>query len=210
MLFRLFQINSNPLVGLAFILLYFISLSFVIAVHEWAHAWMANRLGDSTAKWAGRLTLNPLAHLDPLGTLALLFFGFGWGKPVPVNEHNLRSPKRDGSLVSLAGPLSNFVWAVLFSLLIRFLPFGGVVGGLLYSFLAILIQINLMLGIFNLLPLFPLDGFRIVLGFLPYEMSLQWAQMSRFGPWVLLFLIVTGMLGKILFTPLNLLTSLLL
>ncbi|PIS20693.1 site-2 protease family protein [candidate division WWE3 bacterium CG08_land_8_20_14_0_20_43_13] len=207
MLFSLFNLSANPLFNLLFILIYLMVVVVSLTVHEWAHAWVALKRGDPTAKLDGRLTLNPLAHLDPLGTVSLLIFGFGWGKPVPVNEYNLTRPKSDGALVSLAGPVSNFLFAFLLALLVRLLPLGSVLGGLFYSFFLILIQVNLALAIFNLLPLYPLDGFRVVLGFLPYSLASQWSQMARFGPYLALFLAFTGILGRIISVPIAWLVS---
>lgn len=154
---------GDPFTFLTFI----ISLLFALSVHEAAHAWTSNQLGDPTAKFAGRLTLNPLAHLDPLGTLMLLFFGFGWGKPVPVDEFNLDNPRRDVALISLAGPTANLLSASLISFLF-WLTLQLGINNLVISRLSLeAIQLNIILGIFNLLPIYPLDGGKILVGFLP-------------------------------------------
>jgi len=166
-----------------------LALLISISVHEFAHAWCASGLGDSTAKFSGRLTLNPLAHLDFLGTLSLVLFRFGWGKPVPFNPLNLRNPRRDAALISLSGPLANLILAVIFSLIFRFFP---------WSFLIVWCQLNLVLGLFNLLPLQPLDGFKIVLGILPTRLAVDWLGLEALGPYVLLFLILSGLLGQTL------------
>ena len=144
-------------------------LAFVVAitVHEAAHAYMSDRLGDPTPGLMGRLTLNPAAHLDPIGSLLFLFIGFGWGKPVPYDPFNLKDPQRDAALISVAGPLSNFIMALAAAIIIKMLnlvelSFLTSIG---YLFLVNLIRINIVLGIFNLLPFSPLDGFQFVGGF---------------------------------------------
>jgi len=148
--------------------LFLIALFLALSVHEASHAWAADRLGDPTARFSGRLTLNPFAHLDPLGTLILLLFGFGWGKPVPIDSFNLRHPRRDTALISLAGPLSNLTLAILVSLLWRLtVSLYPTASHFLFLFLSPFLQLNLMLGVFNLLPLQPLDGEKILTGLLP-------------------------------------------
>lgn len=143
-----------------------------ISIHEAAHAWAADRLGDPTARFSGRLTLNPFAHLDPLGTLMLFLFGFGWGKPVPVDYYNLRQPRRDAALISLAGPLSNLILAIFISLVWRLGIYLSPPSGQILSFFFLpLLQLNLILGVFNLLPLNPLDGGKILTGLLPSPQS---------------------------------------
>ena len=142
--------------------LLFLLLLPAIAVHEAAHAWAAWKLGDSTAKRLGRLSLNPARHLDIAGTLMLLFVHFGWGNPVPVDPRNFRRPLRDQALTAAAGPASNLALALATALILRILPAPGIfAAGFLF------IQINLGLAFFNLLPLYPLDGSRILLFLLP-------------------------------------------
>jgi len=165
-----------------------------ISIHEFSHAFAAFKLGDPTGKDMGRLTLNPKAHLDPVGTIFLLFVGFGWGRPVPFDPRNLKNPKRDAAIISLAGPLSNFILAAALSLIIRFL--GG--AGILTVFLYMTILYNLMLGFFNMIPLGPLDGNKIVYGFLPNSLAIQWVEIQRYGTIILLFLIVFDFTEKIL------------
>ena len=159
---------TNPLSFLIFLAALFLAIS----IHEAAHAWAANRLGDPTARFSGRLTLNPFAHLDPLGTLMLFLFGFGWGKPVPVDYYNLRQPRRDAALISLAGPLSNLILAIFISLVWRLGIYLSPPSGQILSFFFLpLLQLNLILGVFNLLPLNPLDGGKILTGLLPSPQS---------------------------------------
>jgi len=148
-----------------------IAILIAISIHEFAHAWVADRLGDPTPSLAGRLTLNPLAHLDPIGTLALFLIGFGWGKPVPIDPYNLRYPRRDQALIALAGPLSNFIVSFLIALTYRLLPIPH-----LFPVIRSPLIINLSLGVFNLLPFYPLDGNKILIGFLPLDLARDWSE----------------------------------
>ena len=168
------------------LLLFLPALVIAITIHEFAHAFSADRLGDPTPQLQGRLTLNPLKHFDPIGTLMLLFFRFGWGKPVEFDPYNLRHPRRDAAIISLAGPASNLIMATVLSLIMKF---AGIPWLNLVFFPIILISINL--AIFNLLPVPPLDGAKILYGFLPRD----WAQeyndfMSRYGTILLILLII--------------------
>lgn len=180
-----------------------VAIVIAITVHEFAHAFAAERLGDPTPRLMGRLTLNPLAHLDPLGTIMLLIAHFGWGKPVQFDPFNLRHPQRDAAIISLAGPASNLVFAALFAILYRIIPiFGHLAGsspaalifmvilGLLYN----LVVMNVVLAIFNLVPVHPLDGFKIVGGLLPEEQARQWYELERYG-WIFLILLVLPIFG---------------
>ena len=175
----------------------FLSVLFLvlsIALHEFAHAFAADRLGDPTPRAAGRLTLNPFAHIDPFGTVFLPLilmvlsngsFAFGWGKPTPFDPYNLRHPRRDTGIISLAGPLSNLLLAVIVSLLIRLLPYSYAV------FLLPLMLINIGLMIFNLVPVGPLDGQKIVFGLLPRDLAYEYQViMNRYGTLILLLLIL--------------------
>lgn len=186
---------NNPLS----FLFWAISLVVAITIHEFAHAWSADRLGDPTPSLQGRLTLNPLAHLDPLGTIMLFLVHFGWGKPVQFDPYNLRHPQRDSAIISLAGPASNLTVAVLCSIAIHLLfsfrlpiwEIGamGTLGYLLIVFLKTLITLNVILAIFNLIPVHPLDGFKIVGGLLPADKAAEWYQLERYGMIFLLFLL---------------------
>ncbi len=174
---------SNPL---AFFIVAAV-LIVAISIHEFAHAWAADELGDPTPRSQGRVTLDPRAHLDPWGTLLLLFVGFGWGKPVPFDPYNLKDPVRDGALIALAGPASNIILAILAAGLLR-LP-------MLPEFLMIaliqLIFFNLVLAIFNLIPIYPLDGSKLLMALLPRESAREYEQfMNQFGLFVLLFFLI--------------------
>jgi len=168
--------------------IWLLALIVAISIHEFSHAAIADYLGDPTARLAGRKTLNPLAHLDPIGTLMLLFFKFGWGKPVPVDPFNLQNPRRDQALVSLAGPASNLILAFLLSLVLRFLISSTIASVWLVVFLPI-IFLNVVLAIFNLIPIGPLDGFKIVLGVLPEKLAREWAGTEPYGLIILLMLV---------------------
>ncbi len=174
-----------------------ISLIFLIisiTVHEFAHAFVANKLGDPTAKIYGRLSLNPLKHIDPLGFLALIFFRFGWGKPVPVDSYNFSNPKKGEILVSLAGPLSNFILALITSVIIKNIsPTSS-----LYFYLSNFLFLNINLAVFNLLPIWPLDGSKIFFNLLPIQSSLNWqAAMEQYGYVLILVLAYTGLITRI-------------
>lgn len=169
----------------------FISLIIAITIHEFSHAFMADRLGDPTPRLQKRLTLNPLAHIDPLGIMLLLLVRFGWGKPVQFDPFNLRNPKRDTALISFAGPVSNILLAVVCSVVLHLLvsspQINSLPGAFFVSFLYQLTTVNVVLAIFNLVPIHPLDGFKIVEGFLPREYAHQWHELERYG---FIFLIV--------------------
>jgi len=175
---------------------------FSLTVHEFAHAWSAHKFGDDTARRLGRMSLNPLVHLDLFGTIVMVMSGFrfGWAKPVPVNPFNLRNPRKADLWISAAGPISNILIALAAGLVYRVA--GGFAGNeALDSIFTYAVQINITLAIFNLLPLFPLDGSHILRTLLPprYEPLLE--QFSRFAPFVLILLVVTGALWLIIGPP---------
>lgn len=184
----IFTLFSNPVL----FLLLALSIVAAITVHEFAHAKMADHLGDPTARLQGRVTLNPMAHLDLYGTIFLLFVGFGWGKPVQFDPFNLDNPRRDAALISFAGPASNFIIAILCALFIRlFMLLGATPITTIGLFiLSPMIMMNVMLGVFNLLPVHPLDGFKIVGGFLSENQAREWYQLERYGMLFLLMLII--------------------
>ncbi len=166
-------------------------------IHELAHAYVAVQLGDDTPRRLGRLTLNPLSHIDPFGAILLLIAGFGWAKPVPVNPYNLRNgPKMGMVIVAAAGPFSNFVLAALAAIPIRLGLLGLLENGPLAQTLADIlvnfVYINLVLMLFNLIPIPPLDGSKILRGFAPADMDNMLSQLERFGPLLLMLVLVAG------------------
>ncbi len=185
-------ISLDPAVQVILIPIIIFALSF----HEFAHGWMAFRFGDLTAKVNGRLTLNPMAHLDMFGALALYFMGFGWAKPVPVNPRNLMNPKHDLMWIALAGPLSNFLLAFISGVLLSVFLRTGIISGnsTLTVVLIMSLQINLVLAIFNFLPIAPLDGSKILAGLLPSRYHNELAKFEYYGPRVLIGLILISMI----------------
>lgn len=175
----LLQGLDNPL----FLFATLVALMVAISVHEFAHALVADKLGDLTPRYQGRLTLSPLAHLDLVGTVMILLAGFGWGKPVQFNPWGLKNPRRDSALISIAGPISNFATAILLAIVYKFVPSPG------NLFLVPIIILNINLGLFNLIPIAPLDGFKVVEGLLPRGLSHQWRSLERYGFLFLIFLI---------------------
>ena len=176
-----------------------IAVIIALTIHEFAHGFASYRLGDGTAKYDGRLSFNPLRHIDPIGMLLIVLVGFGWAKPVMVDPRNLRKPKRDMAIISAAGPLSNFILAFLVLLLyVPLVIFGdGSITPLVAMFLLTLVHINIILGVFNLIPIPPLDGSKILAVFLPNH--LYWRYTSfRHGFIVLIILIVTDIASMII------------
>jgi Zn-dependent protease len=180
---------------LSFVLLA-VPLLYSIIIHELAHGWVALRMGDPTAKIMGRLTLNPLKHLDPIGTAMLFIFGFGWAKPVPVNLNLVRNTRLGLIWVSAAGIIANLLFAFLAVLLLRLLsppPTGS-----LFTLLYFLAQINIMLAAFNLIPIPPLDGSKIVMGFLPAAVGNLMARLEPFGFFIIIGLLYLGALDPLI------------
>jgi Zn-dependent protease len=194
-----------------------------IDVHEFSHALVATRLGDPTPRYQGRLTLNPKAHLDPTGTLMMVFaafagFGIGWGKPVQVNPYRMRgNPRLDMGLVALAGPTANVVLAILSGMPLRF---GLVPNQAVANFLLIMVWANIGLAVFNLIPLFPLDGYSVFMAILEYVHARDlldfWARLSQWGPGLLLLLLMADwflpvpVLSMLMWPPMKLLSSIIL
>lgn len=176
-----------------------------ITIHEYAHGKVADMLGDSTARLAGRLTLNPISHIDPIGFIALILVRFGWAKPVPINPYNFRDPKSGMLYVSLAGPLSNFTFAWLLSLALKFIPLVP----LWISILQYAIWLNLALAIFNLIPIPPLDGAKILAGILPYRSALFINQLEHYGFLLLVLFMVFPATSYLLVTAVTFLFKIL-
>lgn len=201
----------NELTLIQRIVVWILPVIFAITVHEVAHGWVAKKYGDNTASMLGRLTLNPLKHIDLLGTIILpglllitgTGFIFGWAKPVPVNARNFKKPLHDMALVALAGPVANFVMALAWALLARL---GQIIGiesismPLIYMGMAG-ISINLVLLLINLLPIPPLDGSRILTALLPTRLAWQYNQLERYGFIILIVLLYSGILSAILAYP---------
>lgn len=177
-------------------------LLVAISFHELAHGYMAYFLGDNTAKSRGRLTLDPLAHIDPIGFMMLIFVGFGWAKPVPVDYRNFKKRKRDVILVSLAGSGMNFILAIVSAVLLALsMKFGF--NAMISKVIFYGMQYNLVLGLFNLIPVPPLDGSKVLASLLPTKYEMKFYEYERYFYFALILLLITGGLGKILMPPLN-------
>jgi Zn-dependent protease len=209
-------------IDLPFLLIAFVVLIFSLTVHEAAHAWSASRLGDETARHLGRVSLNPLVHIDPIGTLLLPLIAIlgnlpiiGWAKPTPVNARNLHHPRRDSILVTAAGPASNLAIAVVAAVVLRLIPasdpgIDGVdVSGPLAALAIQLVDINLLLALFNMIPVPPLDGGRVLAGLLPPGLAIRYNQLGRYGFLIIYGLMLTGALSAMIGPPYNLLRTLL-
>jgi Zn-dependent protease len=189
--------SQDPVGFVAFI----IAIVLGITVHEFMHAYAAHRLGDDTARLLGRLSLNPLAHLDPFGTLLLVLAGFGYGKPVPFNESRLRTAF-GVTLVAIAGPLANLALAALCAIPLRF-GTAGALGGTYEAILGAIVIWNCVLAIFNLVPIPPLDGANVVYGLLPPRQQYSWRTYQQYGPFLLLLILLAApqILSSLVFGP---------
>jgi Zn-dependent protease len=191
-------LNIDPLAAVIGFGVLLVSLT----IHEAAHAWTADRLGDPTARVLGRVSLNPLVHIDPIGTVVLPLVAaishlplIGWAKPVPVSARNLHHPRRDFMFVAAAGPISNLLQAVVAALLLRVSP--GPVAGVFY----LAVEINLLLAFFNLIPVPPLDGGNVMLGLLPPRAAAAYSRIRQFGFIVLYALLLTGIASSLIMPP---------
>jgi Zn-dependent protease len=191
--------------------LYALPVMFAITLHEAAHGYVARLFGDPTATQLGRVTLNPIKHIDPVGTIAVPvgillmsklvggpFLLFGWAKPVPVDFGRLRRPKRDMLWVALAGPAANLFMAILWGISLRLLFETGDRGSFWFQMAQIGIQINLTLMALNLLPILPLDGGRVLFSLLPNQLAWQYGRIEPFGLWIVIALLATGVLGTLI------------
>ncbi|HEX5475944.1 MAG TPA: site-2 protease family protein [Vicinamibacterales bacterium] len=199
--------NLNPL----FVAVGFGVLLLSLTIHEAAHAWTADRLGDPTARLLGRVSINPIVHIDPIGTLLLPIVAIlshlpiiGWAKPVPVNTRNLRRPRRDFVLVAAAGPISNLLQAIVAAVLLRMVLAAAHPAALLLNALFLATEINLLLAFFNLIPVPPLDGGNVLAGLLPPRAARSFGEFRRYGFLVLYGLLLTGALEAMIGPPTNL------
>lgn len=178
---------TNPLI----FFVYIVALLIAITIHEFSHAFVADYLGDPTPRLQGRLSFNPRVHIDTFGLIFLLFFGFGWGKPVVFDPFNLKNPRKDAAFISIAGPISNFILAIVLSICLRLFSFFDLsilntIGSLI---LIPIINLNIILGVFNILPISPLDGFKIVGGILSEQKAKEWYGLERYGIFFLLLIL---------------------
>jgi len=209
MIWYLDALSENPQAFVVYVAAFVVAILTGLAFHEFSHAWAANELGDDTAARQGRLTLNPLAHLDPIGSTLVLLFGFGWAKPTPVNPWRLKNgPRRGGAIVAFAGPASNFFFAILAAIPLRTglveSRFGTNIEAVIrfgtgeeyvFLFLYFVIAINILLGIFNMVPIPPLDGFKVATGLLPREIARNLEKLAPYGPGILMSLIAIGFIA---------------
>lgn len=182
-------------------------LFVAIIFHELAHGYTAYKLGDPTAKQAGRLTLNPIAHIDPIGFLSMLIFRFGWAKPVPINSRYFKNRKIDTILVSIAGPISNFIIAIIAGLIVTS---GVIKNNVILEMIIITLWYNIMLGVFNLLPFPPLDGSKILASILPTKYEYMFYKYERPLHLILIILIISNTIDKILSPLINMSLNLIL
>lgn len=188
-----------------------------IAIHECSHAFVAFKLGDRSQKLQGRMTLDPLVHIDILGLISMILFRFGWGKPVYVDDTNFKNKSRDNMLVALAGPLSNLILAFIFTVILKILVMTNMVqmasenaiGNVIVTMLVLAIQYNVVFTVFNLLPLPPLDGSKILMHFLPYKLKNTMYKLEQYSFYIFIILIATGLFGTIITPIVNFITYLL-
>lgn len=184
------------------------ALLISLAIHEFAHAYTAYKLGDNSQKALGRLTLDPFRHIDWMGFLCIALFGFGWGKPVNVNSRSFKDEKKGMMLTALAGPLSNFILAIIFTLILKLLIITGLIspilnsgaGSILTNMLILAIQFNVVFAVFNMIPLPPFDGSKVLRYFLPYKVRQSYDMLERYSFIIIIVFFVTG-IGSYIITP---------
>lgn len=182
------------------------ALLISIAIHEFSHAFVAYKLGDGSQKALGRLTLDPIKHIDPVGFLCIILCGFGWGKPVSIDESRFKNRPKGVMLVSLAGPLSNLLLALLFVIILKILIMTGLimpvvsssVGGILFNMFVLTIQFNVIFSVFNMIPLPPFDGSKVLYYFLPYKAKQAFEKIEQYSLYILIIFFVTGIGGYII------------
>lgn len=192
------------------------ALVLSLSIHEYAHAWVAYKLGDISQKIRGRLTLNPLAHIDPIGFIAIMLIGVGWGKPVQVDDRNFKDSRKGMMLTALAGPASNLLLAILVTIILKLLMVFGVlntmvnsnVGGIILNMLLYVIQFNIVFGIFNLIPLPPLDGSKVLAYFLPQRARGFMYTLERYSFFIILIIYFTNLTSYIITPGYNLILKL--
>ncbi len=186
----LFSLLSQP----ELLIVWIVGIVYAITIHEFAHAMVGYWLGDMTARDQGRVTLNPLSHIDPLGFIVLLLAGFGWGRPVPFNPYNLRNQRWGPVIIALAGPISNILSFIIFGFALKFLLLNNIISpdNLLTTFFIVLLNINLVLAIFNFIPVPPLDGSKLIRALAPPRMENAVLTLERYGPWLLLAFVIFG------------------
>ncbi len=194
-------LTSDPFAFLMLLAAFATSMLLGLAFHEFCHALVADRLGDGTPRRAGRLTLDPRAHLDPVGSMLIVFAGFGWAKPTPVNPRLTRNPRLSMILIAGAGPVSNLLIAAVAGLPIKlgFIELSGAVG----LFFGTVVLLNILLAVFNLLPFAPLDGFRVVVGLLPPQLGRELSRLEPWGMGILMLLVFLPFLSGGRFSPLT-------